>query len=247
MSSRSCLAGVLAFAWFLGGCASRAERIVDRSRWIGTLTTPLGPVQFGLELAEAHGGPVQLWSAGNASRCGTFEREPGRQGVALDAGGRLELGALGPSGPVAGEWRRDGAAPIPFVLERAPLSAIRFASPPVTNSTALSGTWFFTLEGHATGARLELALGSPAPLAELSGELGRSALTVSVGRESHHEPGLCATLSCETLALGGFDGRNAWLLRGELEGDTLAGELWSSELGTLAWSARREAAASTGR
>ena len=247
MSPRSCFASVLAFAWLLGACASSAKRNVDRSRWIGTLTTPLGPVQFGLELGDTHGSPVQLWSGGSASQCGTLEREPGRQSVALDAGGRLELGALGPSGPVAGEWRRDGAAPIPLVLERAPLAAVRLASPPVTSSTTLAGTWLLTLEGHAAGVRLELALGSPVPLADLSGELGRSALTVSVGRESHHEPGLCAVVQREAVALGGFDGRNAWLLRGELEGDTLAGELWSSELGTLAWSARREGAASTGR
>jgi len=247
MSPRSCLACLLALVGLLGACAGRAERNAARSRWIGTLTTPLGPLQFGLELAEVHGSPVRLWSGGNASQCGTFERQSGRQGVALDAGGRLELGALGPSGAVTGDWRRDGAAPIPLVLARAPLSAVSLASPPLTSSTALSGTWLLTLEGHAAGARLELALDSPAPFAELSGELGRCALTASVALERHHEPGLSAVLARETVALGGFDGRNAWLLRGELEGDTLAGELWSSELGTLAWSARREVAAARGR
>jgi len=226
-------------------CASTAS--APRSAFAGRLETPLGPLAFGLELALESGSPVEFWNAGVQASSGVLERAGETWSVELGAGQRFDLRGSGDSGPMDGEWRCAGQDPVPVVLERVSGAMLRSAPPPASEAAPLSGTWRVVLGRGAGEALLEFDPANPG-LARLDGALGAGVLSAVSELEPIYVQGLCATLSRTKLTLAGFDGRRAWLLEGTLEaGDEFVGSLWSSELGGLSWTARRESPVAAGR
>ena len=97
-------------AWTSVAC--QAPSPAPRSFWAGQLVTPQGPLGFGLELAEVHGGAVVFWNAGTATPNGVLEYYGGTRILALASGQRLELRGAEGADLLQGEWRNAGPDPL---------------------------------------------------------------------------------------------------------------------------------------